>query len=72
MVMSSKSISAQVQLSRLTNQGLAKVFAEYCRQIATKENLNGKPLQAYLKLAQQCKNNCREMLMVVETGDMLA
>ena len=70
-------IDAQPLLSRcakieLTNQGLAKVFAEHCRQIAAKENLNGKPVQSYIKLAQNCKNNCREMLMAVETGDMLA
>jgi DNA polymerase III gamma/tau subunit len=70
-------IDAHPLLSRcakieLTNQGLAKVFAEHCRAIATRENLNGKPLQSYIKLAQNCKNNCREVLMAVETGDMLA
>ncbi len=69
-------IDAHPLLSRcakieLTNQGLAKVFAEHCRQIATEENLNGKSLQSYIKLAQNCKNNCRQMLMAIETGDML-
>jgi len=69
-------IDANPLLSRcakieLTNQGLAKVFAEHCREIATRENLNGKSLQSYIKLAQNCKNNCRQMLMTIESGEML-
>ncbi|MHC4397673.1 MAG: RuvB-like domain-containing protein [Planctomycetota bacterium] len=69
-------IDASPLLSRctkieLTNQGLAKVFAEHCRQVATKENLNGKPVESYIKLAQRCKNNCRMMLQEIESGSML-
>ena len=55
----------------LTNQGLAKVFAEHCRNIATAENLNGKSVESYVKLAAKCKNNCRMMLQEIESGCML-
>ena len=56
----------------LTNQGLASVFAIHCMKIATAENLNGKLLQSYIKLAAKCKNNCRMMLNEIESGYMLA
>ena len=69
-------IDANPLLSRcieiqLTNQGLAKTFAEHCRNIATAENLNGKSIESYVKLAQKCKNNCRQMLQEIEAGCMI-
>ncbi len=69
-------IDASPLLSRcvnisLTSQGLAKAFGEHCRRIAALENLNGKPIESYVRLAQKCKNNCRAMLQEIESGAML-
>ncbi len=71
------SIDASPLLSRcinieLTNQGLAKAFGEHCRRIAATENLNGKPVESYVRLAQKCKNNCRMMFQEIESGNMLS
>ena len=69
-------IDAHPLLSRcvqipLTNQGLAGAFAERARQVADAEGLNGKPLAAYKRLVQRCRNNMRAVLQAVESGEMV-
>lgn len=54
-----------------TNQSLAQSFATRAREIASAENLNGKPIERYVRLAQECKNNFRAMLSAIEGLEMV-
>ena len=48
-----------------------QITLKRAQEIAQAENLDGQPLDAYIKLVNRCKSNFRMVLQEIEKGYML-
>jgi hypothetical protein len=56
----------------LSRRDLARPFAERAKEIAEREGLDGRPIEQYVRLMKECRNNLRMALMAIDSGQMLA
>lgn len=59
-----------VQIS-LSQRNLAQVFAERAREIAQANGLDGQPIEKYVRLLKDCRNNLRDAINRIEAGVMV-
>lgn len=55
----------------LARRNLAQAFAQRAYEIANKEGLNGRPIEQYVRLCKDNRNNMRAILQAIESGCML-
>ena len=67
----SEPFARRCKVYQFSNQGLCQAMAERAQQIAERENLDGKPLQSYIRLVQTCHNNMGRVLQEIDKGEML-
>ena len=68
----SHALASRCKVFTFTNQGLAQLMAQRAKEIAGIENLDGQPIQRYVRLVQDCKNNMRQVLQRIDACEMMA
>jgi len=56
----------------LAQRGITSALAERLQNIARKENLDGKPIESYVQLLRDKRNNMRACLNFIESGGMMS
>ena len=55
----------------LSRRGLAEPFAARALEIARREGMDGQPIEKYISLMKECRNNLRAALQAIEAGVMI-
>jgi replication-associated recombination protein RarA len=65
-------LSRAVELTLEHGDPVVLAFALRSRQIAQAEQLDGRPLDEYVRLVRSCKCNMRSVIQHIEAGEMIA
>ena len=65
-------MSRAIELTLEHGEDVVLAFAVRAREIADREQLNGKPLEDYVSLVRQSGCNMRKVLQRIESGEMIA
>lgn len=65
-------MSRAIELTLEHGEDVVLAFAVRARKIAHTEQLDGKPLEDYVRLVRGCDCNMRKVLQQIEAGEMLA
>lgn len=63
---------SRCQVIELARRDICRPMAERVKWIAEREQLDGQPVEKYVKLLQECRNNMRMALQEIEAGRMIA
>jgi len=66
-----EALLSRCKVFQFTNQGLSQPMAAALRKIAVDEKLDGKPVEAYVKLIQKKHNNMRAALQAIGSFEMV-
>jgi hypothetical protein len=64
-------MSRAIELTLEHGEDVVLAFAVRARQIAQQEQLDGQPLDAYVRLVRECGCNLRKVLQQIEAGEMI-
>ena len=66
-----RSIGYNVEVSGVRSKTLPELDDHFATQVSQAENLDGQPLEKYVRLVKDCRNNFRQVLQRIDAAEMI-